>query len=526
MSQQPPQSQIVVRRRGIAMMLVMVAILVTGAMAVAYFGSRDNSIAISANISSASKARVLAESGIDLAVAILETDSDWRTNHLEGVILQDHQICDGFVTVTIIDSDTDLPPTESTLEVVIKVASTFEGRTQYTEAIATIIPNDEEFDVDYSEFAIFARNRITLRGNSSVQNWSASPVSSEQSILIGTLSTSPMSVRNGSMSNTSSLELRTPMNASSMVSTFMMNSREFTDTLPFLSPPPPPIEPQELSMFNDHDDDMLTRWAHRFATSYSSFSTMHSDPTIISEGNYELEKFELTANQQVEIHGDVTITVHDDASMHNATIVLIEDATLTMHFGGEVDISSSYIGNENQSIQSWMDPSRVRLFSNEEEKWNISGFTTLKSEIYAPSSEVELRGHSVVCGRIASETVSLRGSSRVLYDPSLNNGGFADSDSMLYNEDGSLQQEIQRLTQLDPVLLDSIERAISDAAIDSDEYQFQNHSGFNWRADPTERPHTVVYMLIVYGVDARIWETNAREASRTDRNTHAWVDDE
>ena len=80
MSQRPQQFRIVVQRRGIALMLVMVAILVTGAMAVAYFGSRDNSIAISTNIRSSSKARILAESGLDLAVAILETKVFLTTN--------------------------------------------------------------------------------------------------------------------------------------------------------------------------------------------------------------------------------------------------------------------------------------------------------------------------------------------------------------------------------------------------------------------------------------------------------------
>ena len=49
------------QRRGIALMLVMVAILVTGAMAVAYFGSRDNSIAISRNVEASTRARVVAE---------------------------------------------------------------------------------------------------------------------------------------------------------------------------------------------------------------------------------------------------------------------------------------------------------------------------------------------------------------------------------------------------------------------------------------------------------------------------------
>ena len=84
-------------------------------MAVAYFGSRDNSIAISANVASSSSARVVAESGLDLAVAILETNADWRTSHIDGVILQDYQLGEGTISITVIDTETELPPTESTL---------------------------------------------------------------------------------------------------------------------------------------------------------------------------------------------------------------------------------------------------------------------------------------------------------------------------------------------------------------------------------------------------------------------------
>ena len=35
------------KRRGVALMLVMITVLITGGMAIAYFGSRDNSISIS-----------------------------------------------------------------------------------------------------------------------------------------------------------------------------------------------------------------------------------------------------------------------------------------------------------------------------------------------------------------------------------------------------------------------------------------------------------------------------------------------
>ena len=54
-------------RRGIALMLVMVAILVTGTMAVAYFGSADNANEIGENITCAAEARAVAESGLELS---------------------------------------------------------------------------------------------------------------------------------------------------------------------------------------------------------------------------------------------------------------------------------------------------------------------------------------------------------------------------------------------------------------------------------------------------------------------------
>jgi len=138
-------------RRGIALMLVMVAILVTGTMAVAYFGSRDNSIAISSNVEASARARAVAESGLDLAIAILETNSDWRTQHTDGVILDSFAFGGGEITLTVYDSETDLPPTETTNKVSITILSSVGGIAQITAATATIIPYEEEYDVEHNQ---------------------------------------------------------------------------------------------------------------------------------------------------------------------------------------------------------------------------------------------------------------------------------------------------------------------------------------------------------------------------------------
>ncbi|MDP7006248.1 MAG: hypothetical protein QF718_08580 [Phycisphaerales bacterium] len=507
------------KRRGIAMMLVLVAILVTGGMAVAYFGSRDNSIAISSNVEQSIRARTIAESGLDLAVAILETNTDWRTNHIDGVILNDYQVGDGSITITVMDSETEEPPTESTYEVNITVNSVIAGLSQSTQANAVIIPADEEFDVDFSEFAIFTRSGLSIQEIASVRNWSASPMASTQQMLqIGTLSTNPMSVRVNTWRNNNQLQLHTPQNASSMITT-MMNSEEFSDVPPFPNPPPSPLDNHAFVLDNENQEyNSLNDWSHNFLSGYSDYFNNVFNSFNIGEGNYITEEIDLSWHN-IKIHGDVVVTVESDFELNNTTILLTEDATLTIHARGNVDIKSSYIGNENRSIQSWMDPTRVQLFGHGDSEWDIRGYSTIKGEIYAPNSEFEARGVSTICGRIAADEVSLRGASRVLYDQSLNQGGFADENSSLYDDDGTLHPEVQQLVELDPVLINSIQEALH-ANIDD------NQTWRDWRIEATDRPNEVIYVLLVYGVDARRWERLARQARRNNQqnSTYAHID--
>jgi hypothetical protein len=67
---------------------------------------------------------------------------------------------------------------------------------------------------------------------------------------------------------------------------------------------------------------------------------------------------------------------------------------------------------------------------------------------------------------------------------------------------------LQQLAQLDPFLIDSLQQTTN--AIIEDHYQ----SWQDWWSYPTDRPNEVIYELIVYGVDARRWESLARQARR------------
>jgi hypothetical protein len=509
------------QRRGIALMLVMVAILVTGGMAVAYFGSRDNSIAISSNVESAAKARAVAESGLDLAVAILETDADWRTEHVDGVILDDFAFSGGTITLTVTDSETDLPPTASTNEVEIKILSSIGGISQTTQATATIVPDEDEFDVDYSEFALFTQSQLTIRDIASVQQWHASPLGSQANpVRIGTLATSPLAIQINTWGGNDDLQLHTTTNASSMVSNSLTSDHEMPRTAPFPQPPSPPQDAKafEFGNGNDNDNDTssVAQWAqnftHGFNDPFGNPFNNHSQQIDVLEGSYEVESLNVGSNKQIVIHGDVTLTISNDLTLNATSIELEEGATLTIHVGGDVNINSSYIGNTDHTTNSWSDPSRLQLFGHNDSNWDLRGITTIKGEIYAPESEIEMSGLSTLCGRIASDEITLRGASRVLYDQTLDHGGYADESSSLYNDDGTLIDGLQQLVELDPVLIDSLQEAAS--SIVDNEYR----SWQDWWSFPTARPNEVIYAMMVYGVDARRWESLARQARRLENN--------
>ena len=283
-------------------MLVMIAVLITGGMAVAYFGSRDNSVAISANIEKSSLARVSAETGVDLAIAILETDTDWRTNHVNGVILSDFEFGKSTFTISIEDSETQLPPTEDSLNLNLTVQSQVGGVTQTMLVEATVIPNDEEFDVDFSEFAIFAESSIEVNDLSSINRWTASPAATyDKELKVGTLSTSPLSVDTGHK-NASRLTVHTPKNASSMVSANHAKRIGFEDTPKLLNPPnatkdATPLSMQQQSRTVKSNRSWKSNWSNAF-TNGRDFAPKRNERSITS-GNYVLESLSLLPTERL-----------------------------------------------------------------------------------------------------------------------------------------------------------------------------------------------------------------------------------
>jgi hypothetical protein len=269
-----------------------------------------------------------------------------------------------------------------------------------------------------------------------------------------------------------------------------------------------------LSLSSAQTEENTTRasfsnWIQNFAFGNRHTRKAINNNTVIQTGTYFIETLHLNVGNTLEIQGNVTVNVQQDFSLHGTKIILADNATLTMHIGGDVNISSSYIGNENQSHQSWMDPSRVQLFGHGANEWEFDGITTIKAEIYAPQSDVSFDGISTLCGRIAADEVSLEGASRLLYDATLDNGGYADHSSPLYDDNGQLFSELENMTELDANLINSIIDSIREQ-----EYASATNRWVDWRDEPTARPNDVIFMMLMFAADTRRWEELVRQARR------------
>ena len=166
------------------MLLAVFAMLVVGTATLAFTASRHTGLLVSRNASSSVRARQLADSGLEVAKAILRSDTtSWRTNHASGKLLDDYALDGGTVTVTLVDirkreagaSAVMSVPDASTTEVEIAVTAEADGGT-WTSLSHMSIPQ-----VVKGQYAIFANKLLWIYGsNNEIGRWDRAPKSTEK----------------------------------------------------------------------------------------------------------------------------------------------------------------------------------------------------------------------------------------------------------------------------------------------------------------------------------------------------------
>jgi hypothetical protein len=449
-----------------AMLLVLISLMVATVLTTAYVASRDNSGVIGRNIASSAQSRWLAESGLELGVAVLETDCDWRTQHVNGKLLDDYLLNDGMIDIDMIDIATNLPPTSSTEDVELTCIGMVGGVQQIATATAHVpLENGGTVDIDLSEFAVFGKDKISLANTATVTRWPKASLSAlGRRVAIGTDATAPSSV---SVQNSAAFMDTTlyhgPGVSSSLVSianTTRLATTGFADFIPM------PLAPDSgVGIVLPLSPLKIVAGASTISANRAYTRIEVDNATLTTNGTINLVSSSdiiLTKNAKIVVNGNLTMVAGQNLVVEESSIELGPAGKLTLYAGNTLTMTDGYIGDQrttsvrdNTGGASWMDPDRVQIFRTPSPlgatmTWTMDKNSVAKANVYAPKVKFQMKKQSALYGRVAAQEVSLIDEAAVFYDHSLDSQiGYTAEDSPLVDATGHIDALFRTLANFD-----------------------------------------------------------------------------
>lgn len=404
-----------------ALLMVLTAMAAATTLVMGWLAVQDTSPLVGRNAVRATEARATSLAGLELAVALLETDAPWRELHQDGWILQDHTIAGGTVNVRLWDAISSplRVPNAATTTVLVESTATVDGLSQTVTAQATVHPFDGETPGDLSGLAMYAESSMHLAGGTFIKPWQAG--SGRRMLGIGSDAASSI-VLHGAQARqgTAGADLVLPAEASpgliagSGRGGLARNRRQR------------PI-PEALGGFGLHRSNLpgLDSLEHNGETivvehrgdADAPFDTLRIAGDLIIE---ERASILLPAGTTVVIAGDLILD-------RLAAISVLPGETTTIVIGGDIIAEHATIGNVQPSRRRRSRPRSadawaLRLVASPANRatWTFGAGTVIAAQIDAPNTTLVAENVTAV-GRIAADVIDLR-NTRLWNDASLTSG--------------------------------------------------------------------------------------------------------
>jgi hypothetical protein len=388
--------------------MVLVAMATAMTLVLGWLAAQDNSTLVASNASRASAARAAAQSGLEMTVAILESEAPWRSVHDDGWIVRGHVMDNGTVDVRVLDEVTGEPPTLATNLVRLEATSTVGGMTQTAGGLATVHPFDEDTASDLSGYAMYATEDLQIGAQARVQSWNGSGRGARVLASLGDVSLSGRTqrdVRNG--------ELRMHVDHHSG---WASGGDASPTALPTILGPiglaqrvlPPAME-NDTDPTDVHVDDHAT-------------VVVRGDRAVT--GDLTIDR-----HATVTIEQDCTVRVAGDFEMHpHSAIEVAEGVTLRLIVAGDLRVRDAVIGTRQndgphwgtwrQNQVTWVNPDNILItapIDADDQEWEIERCSLVQGVIEAPAAEIDIN-RSTLLGRVAGRSLRLRRGARLFFD--------------------------------------------------------------------------------------------------------------
>lgn len=386
-------------RRGAALMLAIFATMVVGTTTLAYVASRDTSVAIARNAQVAADARTIAAAAMDLAKNILRSsDSSWRTNQSNGVLLSNYSIDGGTVSVSLVDiikrtanPSGNIFPDATTTQVEVTVTS-HRGTSTWTSVAHMSIPT-----VVNGQYAIFANRVLLVDGsNNFIGRWENAPMTSQNlRVNMGTMATTSV-LNNGSPElgsgvflqggshfestvagsnpavpdSTKSTWVYYPNSASAAVvggaSASLVAAKQMTASQS-IAMMTAPAAPSVSGTYTNYTNNVVLNGVTQSFNSFRvravflpqlftrNFEVRANSTVTLNTGTYEVWGSWILRDSRIIINGDVKFVVNPNLALtgldwQNSSVEINSNSTLEIYDGYSMSVRNCWIGPRVQCL--------------------------------------------------------------------------------------------------------------------------------------------------------------------------------
>lgn len=456
-------------RRGVAMMLALVALATASVLTTTYVVSRENTPIIGANAAAAASAEWAAKSGANTAVAILQTQADWLGDADPTALLTDFSLAGAKVSVLVTDlngnppeaGDTDLLLT--TTAVVGTTRKVLQRVVRYQHSIAP----DAVVDPSLGEFALFGAAALSVDDTSTVGVWGLSPSAvAGKKAKMGAGFASSSSLTLGASAKLNGASLVVNASAGSGLKS-MVNDAKLVkgEALPLDVPAAPASLPSSITtagLAYSTGDKYYNAGTYTISKPgrYGLLDIDNGGVVTLDDtqgGDFSFAKLDMRQQAVLRIKGKVRVELRAEmALVDRATVELADDASsVEFYVRKAVSLDDAGLGVDRTvarnlsrsaaSVTQYARPDRVRVYSMNLLSGGVSnqnvalrGKSIAMASIHAPSQNLTVDANSVIIGRATADRVVIKNGGAVYYDPALdNNAGFTTRAGPLYDAAGA-----------------------------------------------------------------------------------------
>ena len=469
-------------RRGIAMMLVLIAMVVTVVLTSAVMMSRRSGPAIGANSAAAVGATWSAESAANYAVGVLAEGFDWRSAmDAGGGLVEQMTIGGATVDVTLTDLEGNVPDAEDR-DLIMTAVATVDGISTTVRRMISLgssVSPVEAIDPRLGEFGVFAAEALEVSHGATIAAWARSPeAGAHPTVKVGTGFASASDLQVDLAGNAGSVALFADDRAGAGVVSELRASDPSAWRIPY-----------EIPVLRDAAPSMSG------LPNFGSFTWSNNDVATAASGSYGDVRVDGNSritlpdgvvvrcdsvrieNAMIRVEGEATVYVRAEMELRSGGRIVLATPesrlrlflceSLEMEAGSQLGVVEADAGRGAAALSTWVSPDAVRISQGDAGHCvggiviDVESGATLLGSVQAPDAAVVVRGGGTMIGRATVGSMRVEGGSALWYCPTLDNrAGFTCVDGPLYAADGTP----------DPVAEAALDEVMSGGSVDTSSF--------------------------------------------------------